>query len=233
MKSNAALCKTKKLSLLVVDDHKMVADAIANNFVSSNLYEKVSVAYNGNAAKTKMIEYQYDIIFMDYSMPGINGDITARNILALFPDAKIIGLSTFSEPHIANAMMSAGCVSYLLKETPVGVLNEAIAKVWAGEKFIDANLTAKLFSEKAREENLFWEKVKGLNDEEKNILIRCALSKTNEEIGIEINNSARTVEGKIVKLEHLFNAKGKTGLAFVAAQAALVNVSDIVFGRTK
>ncbi len=223
----------KKLSLLVVDDHKMVADAIANNFVSSNLYEKVAVAYNGNAAKTKMMEYQYDIVFMDYSMPGIKGDDAARNILTLFPDTKIIGLSMFTEPHIANAMMSAGCVSYLLKETPVGILNEAIAKVWAGEKFIDANLTAKLFSEEARVENLFWEKVKGLNDDEKNILIKCALSKTNEKIGIEINKGTRTVDGIIVKLEHLFNAKGKTGLAFVAVQAALVKVSDIVFGRTK
>lgn len=57
--------------------------------------------------------------------------------------------------------------------------------------------------------------------------------KTNEEIGIEINKGKRTVEGLIVKLEHLFGVKGKTGLAFVAAQAGLVQLRDIVFGRAK
>ncbi|GDX53161.1 DNA-binding response regulator [Bacteroidota bacterium] len=223
----------KKLSLLVVDDHKMVAGAIASNFDNSNLYKKVSVVYNGNAAIDSMKEYQYDIVFMDYSMPGMRGDDASRKILEQFPDTKIIALSMFNDQHIVNDMMEAGCVSYLLKESPLLVLNETIKRVWAGEKYFDANLTAKIFSKEAKEENDFWEKVKGLIDDEKNILILCTQSKTNEEIGIEINKGKRTVEGLIVKLEHLFGVKGKTGLAFVAAQAGLVQLRDIVFGRAK
>lgn len=145
----------KKLSLIVVDDHKMVADSIANTLKSSRCFKRIKVVYNGSAAIAEMMNYQHNVVFMDYSMPGMKGDIAARKIAEQFPQTKIIALTGYNELYIVNAMMEAGCISFLLKESALPVLIETISKAIAGDSYVDTNISSTLFSKVARTDSVF------------------------------------------------------------------------------
>lgn len=127
----------KKISLLVVDDHKMFCQVIQNSFKQNLNIKEVEIAFDGAEAVAIMREYQFDVIFMDYKMNHMNGDEAARRILELYPYVKIIAISMFDDKETVEAMLSAGCLGYVLKTSSIATLNEALDKICAGEKYID------------------------------------------------------------------------------------------------
>lgn len=61
------------MNILVVDDEKMITDALQLILKNSNHKDKVTVATDGEDALKKMQQLQYDIIVVDINMPEVNG----------------------------------------------------------------------------------------------------------------------------------------------------------------
>mgnify|MGYP000915293805 FL=1 len=71
------------IDLLIVDDHQMVRDGIKVMLDSGNKFYKFRIdeAESGEEAIQKAIHKNYDVIIVDYHLPGMNGAKTTEDIL--------------------------------------------------------------------------------------------------------------------------------------------------------
>ena len=77
---------------------------------------------------------------MDVSMPGLNGVEATRQLLALYPEVKIIGLSCHAEPHRVVEMFNAGALGYVVKMSAGTDLLPAIRRVSQYQTYLSAEL---------------------------------------------------------------------------------------------
>src|SRR5215213_10548175 len=88
----------------------------------------VDVAYDGIQAVIKVRTLQPNVIVMDVSLPHMNGIAAASAIRESLPTAKVIFVSTNSDPDVKQAAMSAGGCGYVLKSLVNGDLIAAIQR---------------------------------------------------------------------------------------------------------
>lgn len=108
----------RKTSIVLVDDHAVIRQGIALLLNEEPDLEVVGEADTGADAVELVRQLRPDVVVMDLTMPGMNGDEATRRILAESPTTRVIGLSMHSEREAEEAMLAAGAVAYLPKAGP-------------------------------------------------------------------------------------------------------------------
>src|SRR5208282_3851302 len=103
----------------------------------------IAEASNGEEAIEKFRIHRPDVTLMDLQMPGLNGIETMVRILAEFPDARIIVLTTYSGDVQVLRALRAGARAYLLKGHDQELI-ETIHVVMQGRKRIPPEVAAEL-----------------------------------------------------------------------------------------
>ena len=85
--------------LLLVDDHPLMRDALANLFRAEPGFEVVGEASEGAEAVAESLRLSPDVVLMDIRMPGMDGIEATRQIVAQCPDTRVLAL-TLSLIHI-------------------------------------------------------------------------------------------------------------------------------------
>lgn len=116
----------RAIRVLLVDDHKVIRQALIGVLKGENDLEVVGEASNGSEAIEQARALNPDVILMDVSMPVMSGIEATRLIHREWPHVKIIGLSMFEEAERADAMREAGAVDYLTKSGPLEAVLGAI-----------------------------------------------------------------------------------------------------------
>ncbi len=116
----------RKIRVMLVDDHAVVRQGIANLLADESDIEVIGEAADGQAAVALAAKLVPDVILMDLNMPRLNGVEATRIIHNEWPETRIIGLSMFEEADRAMAMRDAGAVDYLTKSGPAETLIRAI-----------------------------------------------------------------------------------------------------------
>lgn len=199
------------IRILIADDHRMMADGLARVFSDTNEYAICGMAANGREAITLAEQLQPDIILMDIDMPGVNGLEATAHIRKTNPAQKIIVLTMHDERTLLNAALSAGAKGIVLKIAGADELLAAVKAVYAGEKYISAEVRQTLehgkengsgFSATASGEQLTTREIE--------IITLIADGLTNSEIGDKLFISPRTVD------THRTNIFRKLGVANAA-----------------
>ncbi len=120
------MLQAASLQVLVVDDHALFRDGIAQMLAHEGGIDVVGVAGDGTEAIALAMQLKPDVILMDVSMPGVNGMEATRVIHRAHPDIRIIGLSFYADEQIAAAMKSAGAEDFKSKGCPASELVSAI-----------------------------------------------------------------------------------------------------------
>lgn len=107
--------KGNMINILLVDDHKVVREGIANLLRENPIFEVVAQAENGMEAVDKAEIYRPDVVVMDINMPKLNGIEATRLIKNKFPFMDVVGLSVQDEEDVAESMKRAGAVTLLNK----------------------------------------------------------------------------------------------------------------------
>ncbi len=103
------------IRILAVDDHALLRKGIAATINAEPDMKLVAEASNGEEAIEKFRVHRPDVTLMDLQMPGLNGIEAMIRILAEFPDARIIVLTTYSGDVQVLRALRAGARAYLLK----------------------------------------------------------------------------------------------------------------------
>ena len=119
----------KKRRVLVVDDEPLVCDAVRMLLVIDG-YE-VETAADGNQALAKLDAATFDLIILDFEMPGMKGDQLAAAVKQRLPNQPIIMLTAHGEMLRASGRPLAGIDLLVDKPFRLEVLRDGMAQAFA------------------------------------------------------------------------------------------------------
>jgi two-component system response regulator NreC len=118
-----------KIRVLLADDHPVVRKGLLLIINAEDDMEIIGEAANGREAVEKAQKLSPHIILMDINMPIMNGIEATKNIRAMAPDSKIIGLSMCEQSGYINEMKKAGAIRLFDKTEPIETILKAIREV--------------------------------------------------------------------------------------------------------
>ena len=124
---------SRAIKVLVVDDHPVVRDGLRLFLTVTPGMCCAGEASNGEQAVQLCAEVEPDVVLMDVIMPGMDGVTATRLICERFPRTRVIALSSFDDRVFIQQMIQAGAVGYLLKNSSMEMLAEAVRAAHAGK----------------------------------------------------------------------------------------------------
>lgn len=212
-----------KKSIVIVDDHILIAKALEGIIGNFNEFEVIYVAENGKDFIQKLEEGNPvpDIILLDISMPIMDGFETAVWLTKNHPGIKVMALSMQGDDNSVIKMIKSGAKGYLLKNTHPRDLETALTRLnsdgffypdWAS-KIIFSNLNKETETEIAVR----------ISDREKEFLKYTVTELSYKEIADRMCCSPRTVESYRDQLCDKLDLKTRVGLAVFAIKNGFAN----------
>ena len=124
---------SRTVSILIVDDHSMMLNALKSLLPHDSTIEVAGTASSGPEAEKLYEQLHPDVVVMDIYMKPVTGIETTRNILKKHPDAKVLGLSNAWSTEDSNELRSLGGRGYIVKTAPLDSIVNCIKRVYAGE----------------------------------------------------------------------------------------------------
>ncbi len=130
-----------KIRVVLIDDHKLLRDALSAMLHKEGDIAVVGEADNGRAGLKIVRQLQPDIVVLDIAMKELNGIETAARIKAQFPGVKIVVLSGYWDRSYVLEMLKVGAAGYVIKAAAGSELVRAIRAVSAGRKYLCPEVT--------------------------------------------------------------------------------------------
>ncbi len=124
----------ERIRILLVDDHEGVRLGMRSMIDPQSDLHVVGEADTGPRAVELVGEYVPDVVVMDVSLPGMNGVEATRRIKASWPATRVIGLSIYEEPSLAEEMRQAGAECFLPKSGAGDILLDVIRGVYLADR---------------------------------------------------------------------------------------------------
>jgi NarL family two-component system response regulator LiaR len=203
--------ETNTIKVLIVDDHPVVRTGLTTMLYPFDDIDLIGEAGSGPEALERCQENIPDVILMDIVMPDMDGLATARAVLARHPTVKIIMLTTFPEPDLVEKAMDSGATGYMVKNTPIDALADAIRAAHAGHSSFAPEVTQAMLRTRTRGPKPGHD----LSEREREVLALVVEGLTNREIAGRLSISPATVR------HHVSSCISKLGAANRAQAAAL------------
>jgi NarL family two-component system response regulator LiaR len=213
------MSKIKNIEVIIVDDHPMVRHGIKTMLLTFNDISVIGEAGNGLETLVLCKEIQPDVILMDIVMPGMNGVETTRAVLELYPQVKIIVLTSFPDQDLVQEMLAAGAIGYLLKDAPIDVLGDAIRSAYAGHSTLAPEATQALLQADAKPPKLGDD----LTARERDVISLIVEGLSNDEIADRLYISVNTVRKHVSACMSKLGAKNRAQTAALAVKHQIVS----------
>jgi two-component system, NarL family, response regulator LiaR len=177
-----------EIKVLVVDDHPVVRDGLKLFLSVTPGLACVGEAQDGEAAVHLCAELAPDVILMDMFMPGMDGITATRIIRNQYPQTQVIALTSFEDRNLMQQAIQAGAVSYLLKNSPIDLLAQAVHAAAVGRTTMSVEVIRMLVSTPS-ESDL---NSSDLSEREHEVLCLLAEGLTNAAIAKKLNISEAT-----------------------------------------
>lgn len=198
------------ITLVVADDHPIVRGGIVALLAAESDMEIVAEASNGNEAAEAALALRPSAVLMDLRMPELDGVGAIEAILAEWPDAAIVVLTTYDTDEAIVRAIEAGATGYLLKDAPSEDLIDAVRRAAAGETVL-APPVAKRLVERVRDP-----RDGALSLREIEVLRGVASGNTNAAIAAHLHISQATVKTHLL---HIYDKLGVSDRAAAVAEA--------------
>ncbi|MDG1276516.1 MAG: response regulator transcription factor [Algoriphagus sp.] len=215
----------KTIKVLLVDDHELIREGIKNSLIDHRPIQVIGEAQNGEEALSFLDKNLVDVVLMDISMPIMGGITTTQEIVGKYPDVNVIILTMHNEVSIIQEALKAGALGYLLKNTNISELKEAITQVYNGGTYFSSEISEKIMNQlikgKADRESDYPAR---LTKREIEILKLISEEYSNQEIAEKLFISHRTVDTHRRNLIQKLNAKNTAGLVKFALKNKIIDV---------
>ena len=135
------------IKIIIADDHAVVRQGVKQILAAEADMRLVGEARNFEETLEVTRRLAWDVLILDYSMPGGNGLQVLKKIKHAYPRRPVLILSMHPEDVIAVSALRAGAAGYVSKESASEELTVAVRKAVSGKKYVSASLAEKLAGE--------------------------------------------------------------------------------------
>lgn len=206
----------------ITDDHPLAIEGLQNMLLSAPSIQ-VRGTYTSAAALLEGLEKeQPDVLLLDILLPDQKGTELAPVIRRLYPDIRIIALTSLDAPIYVRSMIRQGCKGYVLKNTDKQSLVYAIEQVYEGQEYIEPSLKEKMLYNVLHQKKHSAGRSPNLTSREKEILQLIVAELTSQQIADKLFLSLRTIETHRFNLHKKLEVNNNVGLAKAALLLGLV-----------
>jgi two-component system NarL family response regulator len=196
------------IRVLLVEDHRMVREALCEVLKKIPDIEVVGEAGDAREAMKQAVDLEPDVVVLDIRLPDVNGIELAARLKDAGSRAKLVALSAFADKRFVTAMLRSGASAYVTKSAAGTELVRAIRAVAAGHGYFSPEIAGALASE-VRDRPLAGE-AQPLARREREVLRLIAEGVRSPAIAEQLHVSVATIE------VHRRNIMRKLGLRTVA-----------------
>ena len=175
-------------TVMLIDDHAIMRMGLKSLLDTYPDIKVVAEAEGGEEAVKTALSKKPDVIVMDLMMPVMDGTESTKRILAEWPDAKILILTTYGTADAIGHTLEAGAKGAMMKNAELDELVAAIRKVAGGKRFIDAEISQMLNEGppipelSPRQRQILQSIIRGLSNEEIAKMLGIGLSVEKEHV---------------------------------------------------
>ena len=209
------------LRVLVVDDQQLLRRGLVMLFGTVEGVDVVAQAAHGAEALAVLRAKEIDVVLADAKMPVMDGIELVRRCAREHPDLPVLVLTTFDEPDVVRGAVAAGAAGFLLKDTSIEALAEAVRAVVAGGLVIDPRVArlALAPSRDERDEGDGPPALALLTPTEREVAALVAEGLSNQAIAARMVLAEGTVKNHVSALLRKLRAADRTVLALTLYKA--------------
>ena len=212
-----------KIKITLVDDHALFRNGLRILLDTNKNFKVIFEAENGKEFLENLENNIPDIVLMDINMPIMDGIEATQIANDRYPDIKVIALTMFGEEEYYYKMINAGAKGFILKNSEINEVIEAINQVMIGNSYFSQELLYKVIkSFKPHKEPI--QESANLSKRELQVLEEICNGLSNQEIADNLFISKRTVDKHRANLLSKTNSKNTANLIMYAIKNKLVSV---------
>lgn len=198
------------ITIVMAEDHQVLIDGIISFFQYNDDVKIIGTANNGKDL-IELVELKLPkLVITDIRMPKLSGIEATKIIKKAHPQVNVLAMTMFDQPEAIKEMIDAGATGYILKNSGIKMLSQAIEEVAKGKTFFDPNvahnfinshISNKAIGKKEESEVI-------LSRREKEILQLIGQGKTSREISEKLFISKYTVDTHRKNITRKLNLKG-------------------------
>ena len=214
----------KQISVLIVDDHQMMRDALVNILERHKDIKVVGQASDGREGAEIAEKLKPDVVTLDVAMPNLNGLDAARHIRRKSASTRIIMLTAYEEDLYIQHALEAGVDGYVTKHSAAETLAKAVREVAKGEKAYSPNVKRRIpqYEKSDGGRKLLRRKSDTLTAREIEVLQLIAEGNANKQTADKLGISIKTVEKHRQAVMNKLHIHDTAGLTRYAISAGMV-----------
>lgn len=214
----------KRVNVALVDDHTLFRTGLRGLLSMRDDLAVVADVGSGEEFLELLPTLDVEVVFMDISMPGINGVETTRRALQQRPDLHVIALSMFGDDHYYKLMLESGASGFLLKDSDINEVYAAVDAVMLGDSYFSIALLGSFTRNMSRLTLTDTSVEDALSDREVEILVEVCRGLSNQEIADKLFISKRTVDKHRANILEKTGCKNTANLVVYAIKNHLVEI---------
>jgi DNA-binding NarL/FixJ family response regulator len=214
----------KDVNIALVDDHTLFRTGLRGLLSMREGFNVVADVGSGEEFLDVLPTLEVDVVFMDISMPGINGVEATRRALMLCPDLRIIALSMYGDDHYYKLMLESGASGFVLKDSDIEEVYDAVDAVSQGDSYFSEALLGSFTRNMSRISIPEVSSEDALSEREVEILVEVCRGLSNQEIADKLFISKRTVDKHRANILEKTGCKNTANLVVYAIKNHLVEI---------
>ena len=214
----------RRVNIALVDDHTLFRTGLRGLLSQRDDFAVVADLGSGEEFLAALSDLSVDVVFMDISMPGIDGVETTKRALQQCPALKIITLSMYGDDNYYSLMVESGASGFLLKDSDIEDVYSAVDAVMAGDSYFSSALLGSMTRNMSRLSDVVSQDDDALSDREVEILVEVCRGLSNQEIADKLFISKRTVDKHRANILEKTGCKNTANLVVYAIKNHLVEI---------
>lgn len=204
------------ITVLLVDDHQVVREGLRAFLDVQPDLAVIGEAADGLTAVALVTELCPDVVLLDLKMPGMDGLAVLRELHARQDPARVLVLTSYTEPRSVVSALRAGAAGFLDKDVAPAALAHGVRAVHSGQLLLQPEMAAALLAAGATPDRLT-----DLTPREHDVLVEIARGRSNREIARVLVLSEKTVKTHVSSILAKLGVSDRTQAALLAAKLGL------------
>ena len=209
------------IKIMIADDQELIRESLKIMLSTKEEFRVIATVGSGKEVIEAIRREQPDVILMDMRMPDMDGVHCTKFVKEVYPDVKVIVLTTFDDDEYVYSALKYGASGYLLKGVSLDELSNAIKTVLQGGAIFNPNVASKairIFSQMAKN-NVVTEKFQSqddlptLSNTEWKIIQQVAQGLSNKEIAEILKFTEGTIRNYLSVILDKLELRDRTQLA--------------------